>query len=182
MTEDRRVVEELALWVGHYGLGAVFPRVAAWLGVPSDWLEGGGPSTRRVLDCPARGVRLELEYVLKETRRRPADGWALREIFVTPPEGDAPFGLSARTETPESARVKLSDDVVGGRTADFQEGDLRITHFLDDGRAVEVRFLPGMVGFDRVWIVRMGAAMDLRAEESKDGSVGASEGAAEDVR
>lgn len=62
-----------------------------------------------------------------------------------------PFGLDARNETPDSAKEKLSDDIVAG--------DLRISYFLPDARVMELAFSPTRKGLAEVRIVRLGAEM-----------------------
>lgn len=179
MKNARSPLEELADLVGYYGLLSVYPRLASWAKLPPDALWRSTPSRWMRLASPERGLSLELEYVLGEKGRRLPWGWALRELVVEGPANAAPFGLDPVNETPESARQKLSEDVAGGRAVDRSRGDLRVTHFLDDDRAVEIRFAPSWVGFDRVWVVRLGDARDLRGiAPDEPASPGSAEGAA----
>lgn len=86
-------------------------------------------------------------------------------------EGDAtapmPLGLDPAIETPASARVKLTTNTAGGSVDDIARGDRRVSHFLAGGRIVELRFNVGMMGFDRIILARLGAALDWHDPASR---------------
>lgn len=179
MTNAPSPIDELASLVGHYGLLSVYPKLSVRVGLPKDALFRSTPSRVMRLSAPERGLTLEFEYVLGEKGRRLPWGWALRELIVEGKGHPVPFGLDPDNETPESAREKLSSDAVGGRAEGRLSADLRVTHFLDDDRAVEIRFSPSWVGFDRVWVVRLGDARDLRGVDSQDPRLDGSSGGVE---
>ena len=71
-----------------------------------------------------------------------------------------PYDLDPEAETPESAQQKLSDETSPISSSAIPRGDRRIAYFMDDARVVELTFRAGMVGLERVYIVRLGSAQD----------------------
>ena len=88
------------------------------------------------------------------------------ELVLARIEGDAtaqmPLTLDPRMETLASTEEKLSPTAIDGSPADVAVGDCRVSFFLNDARVVELRFLPNLVGFDRILMARLGAALDWR--------------------
>lgn len=75
-------------------------------------------------------------------------------------QGVLPFNLDAEAETPESAKQKLSDETSPISSSAIPHSGWRMSYFLDDARVVELTFRVGMVGLDRIYIVRLGSAQD----------------------
>ncbi|WP_156655665.1 hypothetical protein [Methylobacterium platani] len=87
----------------------------------------------------------------------------LRLIAIEADAGAAmPLGLDAARETLATATAKLSTATVGGSPAELAAGDRRISFFIDGGRVIELRFLDGLVGFDRLLVARLGEPGDWR--------------------
>lgn len=78
-------------------------------------------------------------------------------VAFDPTRARLPFGIDGRSLTPAQAMRIVSNDAAGGRRADFQRGDFRVSHFLPaDARVVEVTFQPTLVGISTLTVFRLG--------------------------
>ncbi|WP_162561258.1 hypothetical protein [Methylobacterium terrae] len=73
-----------------------------------------------------------------------------------------PLGLDPDGETLATATARLSSSIVGGSPGELAAGDRRVSFFMEGGRVIELRFLDGLVGFDRLLVARLGEPGDWR--------------------
>jgi hypothetical protein len=77
-----------------------------------------------------------------------------------------PYALDAEHETPASAQVKLTDNLVGGGWQAIAGGDRRIAYFLPQAIAVELTFRTGMTGLEMLAITGLGREQAWEAEST----------------
>jgi len=144
--------------------------IADWLRLLADWL-GRTPhelipveaAEQVVVDAPERGLKLVFRHPhAGYAEVADANRWILERAVFNPMTAALPFGLDGREETPESAKGKLGDDTSWGSARDIAKKDFRVSHFLADGRVVELTFSPTLQGLANVLLVRLGREMDYR--------------------
>ena len=166
------IANEAYYRVNCYGIGRWLEAFAFGLGVTLPDV-GLSPGVRLVTPRSS-GVALTL-YRLPDpwpATADPRDRIVLERVEFTPPTA-LPLGLDAATETPDSARLKLSSDTAGGSVADLATGDTRISFFMPAARGIELSFDTNLVGFGRVVLARLGIALDWRKADH-DGASGKS--------
>ena len=142
----------IATRVNCYGVADWLRLLAGWLEVNPHRLIPVNPASKLTVEVPDRGLQLLLRHPHAGLALvADPDRWVLEQAIFRPPDATLPFGLDAKTETPDSAQAKLSDEVIGPAL-----GDSRASYFLDDGRVVELTFGENLIGVTRVWIVRLG--------------------------
>lgn len=163
MTAVATLADELLARINCFGMGAWLDGVLAGSGqvLPGAGLASGALRSARL----APGLAATLGRVLVP-QSDPRDSLVLARV-----EGDAtapmPRGLNPATETPGTAGAKLSTNTAGGSPGEVASGDRRVSFFLDGARVVELRFNPGLVGFDRIVLARLGVALDWRDPASR---------------
>ncbi|MGO4870158.1 MAG: hypothetical protein ACLPGW_06040 [Roseiarcus sp.] len=159
----RKLIDEAVIRVGRHGVADWLEAAAARLGAPLGRALSAAP--RQYLDFAdaRRQIAIRLNYPFWESVRvADRQAWILYELKLDASNVALPFGLDARTETPESAKRKLSTDTVKGRREDFDRGDFEVTHFLPDGLIVVVEFRRDLVGIASLTISRLGVSSDFR--------------------
>ena len=110
------------------------------------------------------GVTLVLhDPAWQEHRTADPECWVLYDVTLDAAKAPLPFGLDPWSETPVSAKTKLSVDTAMGRPVDFRRGNYRVTHFLPDNRVVIVGFKPNLVGIETVSLKRINEMPDFRS-------------------
>ena len=165
---DKMLADALCTRINCYSLGAWLAELAHHLDVPLSALLPVPPLPRHEFTVPRRGLHLVFAHPhAGHVDVGDPERWELTEakFFFLPGEPGvwrdaAPFALDPGTETPASAKQKLSDETSGLSSRAIAQGDRRMSYFLDDARVVELTFRAGMVGLERIHIVRLGSAQD----------------------
>lgn len=156
--------QEIADRINCRGIAGWLRLFAAALGKNFHDLVPIAPAARHEIDIPEWGLTLVLSHPhAGHVDAGDPDRWVLESARFHPPAAALPFGLDALNETPDSAKAKLSDDIVVG---DSTAGDRRVSCFLDDARVVELSFAPGLKGLTGVQVVRLGAGMEYVDKEN----------------
>ena len=150
-TINQADADAIADRVNCFGIGAWLLALLAQLGAqPPGAL--AAPRTRVPLSLPQAGLSLQL------FRRNGPGGvdWAeeivLERVTFAAARSALPFNLDSQTETPASARAKLSANMTGPGA--------RMGYVLDDARIVELTFLPSSLGLHSVVVARLGSELD----------------------
>ncbi len=125
------------------------------LGVPPSALMPVPAHSPNFVVTPKRGIQLVLRH--PEIELADADRWVISDVLFDSTWADPmPFGLDANVETPFTAEAKLGSDTTPVSATAGIRGDRRQSFTLDDARVVEILWRSTYVGFERVWIARLG--------------------------
>ncbi len=163
MTAVATLADELLARINCFGMGAWLGGVLAGSGqvLPDAGLASGALRSARL----APGLTVTLGRV-PVPQSDPRDALVLVRVEGDP-TAPMPLGLDPVAETLAGAKVKLSANTAGGSPGEVAAGDRRVSFFLDGARVVELRFAPGLVGFDRFVLARLGAPLDWRDPASR---------------
>ena len=153
-------VEDLARRVGYRGLGSWLPGLGGWLGTTQPF----PPLVAlQFVTAAGQGVAVRLhDPDWRSGGSAAADAWVLYDVTLAR-GAPLPFGLDTVSETPATARAKLSSDISWDPGPAGSGFGPAVTHFLPDLRVVIVRFGPGSVGVDQVTLTRLFDWPDWRA-------------------
>ncbi len=151
--------EQIAVRVNCHGIGDWLSWLAVSHGKTFYDLFPIAAAAQHEIPLPQRGVTLVLRHPhAGDAEMADPERWILESAIFDPLTASLPFGLDARSETPDTAKAKLSGDIV--------VRDLRVSYFLPDARVVELTFTPGLKGLTGVQVVRLGAEMEYADEEN----------------
>jgi hypothetical protein len=195
MTElrDATIAQALCDAVGYTHAGRELERLLIYLRHPSvdNTIRPGTDGTQeRTLSYARYGLVVKLTEQLAgedtQLASHPADTWVLSRLdfqLRSPPasasaaqinsqsrtwQTAAPFGLDSATETPLSAKSKLSVDTYPQQFTlnSSRNAGNRRSHFLADGRVVELAFSARAPGLDALSVAYMGGAKRWQAIDS----------------
>lgn len=111
-------------------------------------------AARHEISMPEKGWTLTLRHPhAGHAELADPERWILESAVFDPQSSLLPFGLDAERETPDSAKEKLSNDIVIRNRL--------ISYFLPDARVVELSFASAGTGLTEVRIVRLGAEIEF---------------------
>jgi hypothetical protein len=196
MTElrDATIAQALCDAVGYTHAGRELERLLIYLRHPSadtTTRPGSDGTQERTLSYARYGLVVKLTEQLAgedtQLASHPADTWVLSRLDfqlrlpsglatsaqinsqTRPWQTAAPFGLDPTTETPFSAKSKLSVDTypqqftLKSPSTSPRNADNRRSHFLADGRVVELAFSARAPGLDALSVAYMGGAKRWQA-------------------
>ncbi len=136
------------------GRGPYLESLFQWAGIANPF---PSPAARAsaLFTSPSRHLTFQTLQVPYPAKQHEWDDIVLEQVVFGAQAG-LPFMLDAGSETPASARLKLSRDTVGGDTAAIARGDRRVSYFMFDATVIEVTFEPGMTGITQVLAARLG--------------------------
>lgn len=158
MGEAMHFVTEIEERIGCYGIQGWLAKLAPELGLTAEQLIPAAPAMDHVVETENGGLRLVLEHPhAGETTRGDPHRWTLLKAeFSSGWPEQWPYGLDPRTATPEMVKAVLGGDTVGLDRRDIEREDYRQSFFLPDGRIVAISWNRGLVGVEKVDLVRLG--------------------------
>lgn len=165
-TQEIHWAQQIADRINRYGIGRWLAALAENLDVSFSALAPECPSAKYTFTAPRKGLQIVLTHPHADhVDIGDPERWQLTAAKFYLLKGEfgvwnntLPFDLNSESETPNSAKNKLSNDTSGFAFQTIARGDRRISYFLDDARVVELTFRFGMVGLECVHVVRLGSA------------------------